>query len=62
MLARDRYFLRDASAAGVRCYACAMALAERRRGEALIAEMTGIAGAATVVGAAVRSDWRVMVF
>jgi hypothetical protein len=57
-----RDFIREASAAGVRLYACAMALNERRRGEALIAEMTGIAGAATVVGAAVEPDCRVMVF
>jgi hypothetical protein len=39
-----------------------MALAERRRGEALIPEMTGIAGAATVVGASVEPGCRVMVF
>jgi hypothetical protein len=57
-----RDFVGEASAAGVRLYACAMALAERRRGEALIAETTGIAGAATVVGAAVQPGCRVMVF
>ena len=57
-----RDFIREAHAAGVRLYACAMALNERRQGEALIAEMTGIAGAATVVGAAVEPDCRVMVF
>ncbi len=57
-----RDFIREAAAAGVRLYACAMALNERRRGEALIAEMTGIAGAATVVGAAVEADCRVVVF
>jgi predicted peroxiredoxin len=57
-----RDFIREAAAAGVRLYACAMALNERRRGEALIAEMTGIAGAATVVGAAVAGDCRVLVF
>jgi hypothetical protein len=57
-----RDFIREAAAAGVRLYACAMALNERRRGEALIAEMTGIAGAATVVGAAVEEDCRVIVF
>ena len=57
-----RDFIREASAAGVRLYACAMALNERRRGEALIAEMTGIAGAATVVGAAVEPSARLMVF
>ncbi len=57
-----RDFVGEASAAGVRLYACAMALAERRRGEALIAEMTGIAGAATVVGAAVEPGCRVLTF
>jgi predicted peroxiredoxin len=57
-----RDFIREAAAAGVRLYACAMALAERRRGEALIAQLTGIAGAATVVGAAVEPGCRVMVF
>ena len=57
-----RDFIGEVSAAGVRLYACAMALNERRRGEALIAEMAGIAGAATVVGAAVEPNCRVMVF
>ena len=57
-----RDYIREAAAAGVRLYGCAMALNERRRGEPLIAEMTGIAGAATVVGAAVEGDCRVMVF
>ena len=57
-----RDFIREAAAAGVRMYACAMALHERRRGEALIAEMTGIAGAATVVGAAVEPSTRVLVY
>ena len=57
-----RDFIGEAAGAGVRLYACAMALAERRRGEALIAETTGIAGAATVVGAAVQPGCRVMVF
>jgi predicted peroxiredoxin len=57
-----RDFISETAAAGVRLYACAMALNERRRGETLIAEMTGIAGAATVVGAAVEVDCRVMVF
>jgi hypothetical protein len=57
-----RDFIREASAAGVRLYACAMAIHERRRGEPLIAETTGIAGAATVVGAAVEARCRVMVF
>lgn len=57
-----RDFIREAATAGVRLYACAMALNERRGGEALIAEMTGIAGAATVADAAVQADCRAMVF
>jgi len=57
-----RDFIGEAAAAGVRLYACAMALNERRRGEPLIAELTGIAGAATVIGAAVEPGCRVMVF
>jgi predicted peroxiredoxin len=57
-----RDFIREAAAAGVRLYACAMALNERRRGESLIAEMTGIAGAATVAGAAMEPETRVIVF
>lgn len=57
-----RDFIGEAAAAGVRLYACAMALAERRRGEALIGEATGIAGAATVVGAAIEPNCRVIVF
>lgn len=57
-----RDFIREAAAAGVRLYACAMALNERRRAERLIAEMTGIAGAATVMGAAAETSTRVIVF
>ncbi len=57
-----RDFIGEAAAAGVRLYACAMALNERRRGEALITETTGIAGAATVIGAAMEPNCRVMVF
>jgi predicted peroxiredoxin len=45
-------FLREANAAGVLLYACSMALAEHRRGEALITECSGVAGAATVMAAA----------
>jgi len=55
-------FIREAAAAGVRLYACAMALNERRRGEALIEEVSGIAGAATVIGAALERETRVLVF
>lgn len=45
-------FIREAHAAGVRLYACAMALAEHRRGEPLLPEVKGLAGAATVIDAA----------
>ncbi len=55
-------FIVEAKAAGVRLYACAMALAEQRRGENLIAEIDGIAGAATVVGAGIEPSTRTMVF
>jgi predicted peroxiredoxin len=57
-----RDFIREAAVAGVRMYACAMALNERRRGETMVAEVTGIAGAATVAGAAVEPGCRVLVF
>jgi predicted peroxiredoxin len=57
-----RDFIGEVSAAGVRLYACAMALNERRRGEALVAETTGVAGAATVVDAAMEPGCRVIVF
>lgn len=49
-----RDFIREAHSAGVRLYACAMALAQHRRGEALLAEVAGLAGAATVIDAAAR--------
>lgn len=55
-------FIVEAKAAGVRLYACAMALAEHRRGEAMLAEVDGIAGAATVIGAAIDAGTRTMVF
>lgn len=55
-------YLREARAAGVRLYACAMALHEHGAGRALIAEAEGIAGATTVVGAAVEPDVRTLVF
>lgn len=44
-------FIREAKAAGVRLYACSMAMHEHGRGEALIPECDGYAGAATVVAA-----------
>lgn len=54
-------FLHETNAAGVRLFACSMALAEHRHGEALIAECSGVAGAATVM-AAVADGARTLVF
>lgn len=56
-------FIREAKAAGVTLHPCAMALAEHRRaGEALLPEADGIAGAATVIGAAFDDATRTLVF
>lgn len=55
-------YIREARAAGIRMYACAMALHEHGAGRALIGEAEGIAGAATVVGAAVEPGVRTLVF
>lgn len=44
-------FLREVKAAGVRLYACSMAMNEHGHGGALIPECDGYAGAATVVAA-----------
>ncbi len=49
-----REFIREARAAGVRLYACSMAVNEHARGDTLIAECDGYAGAATVVAAAMQ--------
>lgn len=57
-----RDFIREAHAAGVKLYACAMARHEHARDAALIDEVDGIAGAATVVDVASEADARVMVF
>jgi hypothetical protein len=55
-------FIREAHAAGVRLFACAMALGEHRRGEALLGQVENVAGAATVMGAAAEADVRTLVF
>jgi len=55
-------YIRDARSAGVKLYACAMALNEHRRGEALIAEAEAIAGAATVIGATIEPGVRTLIF
>lgn len=57
-----RDFIREARVAGVRLYACAMARHEHARDEALIDEIDGVAGAATVIDAAAEAGARVMVF
>jgi len=55
-------FIREAKDAGVHLLACSMALAEHRRGEPLIAECDGLAGAATVVAATAEPGTRTLVF
>lgn len=56
-------FIREAKAAGVKLYACAMAMAEhRRQNEPLIAELDGVAGAATVIGATLSPETRTLIF
>ncbi len=55
-------FICEVKEAGVLLYACAMALAEHRRGETLLGEVDGIAGAATVIGAAIEPSTRTLVF
>jgi hypothetical protein len=54
-------FIREAKAAGVRLYACSMAMNEHGRGGALIQECDGYAGAATVVAATMQGA-RCLVF
>ena len=49
-------FIREAKAAGVRLYACSMAMNEHGRGEALIPACDGYAGAATVVAAVMQGS------
>ncbi len=55
-------YIREARGAGVRLYACAMALHEHARGEPLIDEAEGIAGAATVIDLTLGPQTRTMVF
>jgi predicted peroxiredoxin len=54
-------FIRAAKAAGVRLYACSMAMNEHGRDAALVPECDGYAGAATVVAATMRGA-RTLVF
>jgi uncharacterized protein len=55
-------FLREVKAAGVRLYACGMAAHEHARGEPLVAECEGHAGAASVVAATLDPQCRTLVF
>ena len=55
-------FIREVKVAGVKLYACGMAMHEHARGEALIAECDGHAGAATVVSEAMNERTRTLVF
>jgi len=55
-------FIREARAAGVKMFGCAMALGEHRHGESMIAEVEDVAGTATVIGAAVEAGTRALVF
>ncbi len=57
-----RDYLRETKAMGVKHFACAMALEEHRRDEALVDEVESVAGAATVIGAAAERGARVLVF
>ena len=55
-------FIREVKAAGVRLFACAMAMHEHARDQALIAECDGHAGAAAVIADAVSARTRTLVF
>lgn len=55
-------FIREVKAAGVRLYACGMAMHEHARGESLIAECDGHAGAATVISDAMNKRTRTLIF
>lgn len=55
-------FINEVKAAGVRLFACAMATHEHARGESLIAECDGHAGAATVIGETMNAETRTLVF
>lgn len=55
-------FIREVKAAGVRLFACGMAMHEHARDQALIAECDGQAGAATVVSDATSNRTRTWIF
>jgi hypothetical protein len=55
-------YLREAKAAGVKLYACAMARHEHGPDAPLLPEVDGIAGAAAVIGAVMEAGTKVLVF
>ncbi len=55
-------FIREVKVAGVKLYACGMAMHEHARGASLIAECDGHAGAATVVAATLNQRTRTLIF
>lgn len=55
-------YIREVKAAGVKLYACGMAMHEHARGASLIAECDGHAGAATVVSETINQRTRTLVF
>jgi predicted peroxiredoxin len=57
-----RDFIVEAHAAGIRLFACAMALHEHAPGAQPSVESDGIAGAATVMALAAQSDTRILTF
>jgi predicted peroxiredoxin len=55
-------FIREVKAAGVRLFACGMAMHEHARNQTLIEECDGQAGAATVVSETMHVRTRTMIF
>lgn len=55
-------FIREVKTAGVKLYACGMAMHEHARGASLIADCDGYAGAATVVSETLNQRARTLVF
>ena len=55
-------FIREVKLAGVKLYACSMAMHEHARGASLIAECDGHAGTATVVSETLSQRTRTLIF
>ena len=55
-------FIREVKLAGVKLYACSMAMHEHARGASLIVECDGHAGAATVVSETLNQRTRTLIF